>query len=275
MIATAPDAPRRRRPGAASGGPPDPDPRPRRAGGAAGDPGATTCARCTPCTSARRGCWPRCAAWCSAAAKEVAAVDGISFGVQPGEIVGFLGPNGAGKTTTLKMLSGLLHPTSGEVGVLGHVPWRREQDYLRQITLVMGNRNQLVWDIPAVDSFELNRAIYRIPAAEFRQHAGRADRPARPRRPAAEAGAQPLPRRADEVRGGGRAAAPPARAVPRRADDRAGRDDAAAHPPLHRRVQPAPRGDGAADQPLHGGRRGALQAGHRHPPRAGCCSTAT
>lgn len=100
--------------------------------------------------------------------KEVAAVDGISFDVQRGEIVGFLGPNGAGKTTTLKMLSGLLYPTSGEVTVLGHVPWRREKAYLRQITLVMGNRNQLVWDIPAIDSFELNRAIYRLPREEFR-----------------------------------------------------------------------------------------------------------
>jgi viologen exporter family transport system ATP-binding protein len=101
--------------------------------------------------------------------REVAAVDGISFGVQPGEIVGFLGPNGAGKTTTLKMLSGLLYPSTGEVQVLGHVPFRRERAYLRQITLVMGNRNQLVWDIPAADSFELNRAVYRIPRAEYRR----------------------------------------------------------------------------------------------------------
>ena len=101
--------------------------------------------------------------------REVKAVDDISFSVEGGEVVGFLGPNGAGKTTTLKMLSGLLHPTSGEVDVLGHVPWRREKDYLRQITLVMGNRNQLQWDIPAVDSYELNRAIYRIPHAEFRR----------------------------------------------------------------------------------------------------------
>ena len=96
-------------------------------------------------------------------------MDGISFDLAPGEIVGFLGPNGAGKTTTLKMLSGLLHPTAGEVPVLGHVPWRREKAFLRQITLVMGQRNQLVWDIPAADSFELNRAIYRIPAAEYRR----------------------------------------------------------------------------------------------------------
>ena len=101
--------------------------------------------------------------------KEVKAVDEISFTVEPGEVVGFLGPNGAGKTTTLKMLSGLLYPTGGELDVLGHVPWRREKAYLRQITLVMGNRNQLQWDIPALDSFELNRAIYRISHDEFRQ----------------------------------------------------------------------------------------------------------
>jgi len=101
--------------------------------------------------------------------EEVRAVDGISFDLAPGEVVGFLGPNGAGKTTTLKMLSGLLHPTSGELAVLGYLPWKREKAFLRQITLVMGQRNQLVWDIPAADSFELNRAIYRIPAAGYRR----------------------------------------------------------------------------------------------------------
>jgi ABC-2 type transport system ATP-binding protein len=100
--------------------------------------------------------------------RQVRAVDGITFAVAPGEIVGFLGPNGAGKTTTLKMLSGLLHPTSGVVDVLGYIPWQREKEFLRQITLVMGQRNQLVWDIPAVDSFELNRVIYRLPEAEYR-----------------------------------------------------------------------------------------------------------
>jgi len=100
--------------------------------------------------------------------REVHAVDVISFDLQPGEVVGFLGPNGAGKTTTLKMLSGLLHPSAGTASVLGHVPWKREKAFLRQITLVMGQRNQLNWDIPAADSFELNRAIYRIPAADFR-----------------------------------------------------------------------------------------------------------
>ena len=99
--------------------------------------------------------------------RAVEAVRQVSFIVEPGEIVGFLGPNGAGKTTTLKMLSGLLHPTAGEARVLGYVPHRRERAYLRQITLVMGQRNQLIWDIPVMDSFERNRAIYRIPEPTF------------------------------------------------------------------------------------------------------------
>jgi ABC-2 type transport system ATP-binding protein len=101
--------------------------------------------------------------------REVKAVDGVSFELRAGEVVGFLGPNGAGKTTTLKMLSGLLHPTSGSADVLGYVPWRRDRDYLSRMTLVMGNRNQLQWDIPALDSYELNRAIYRLPEADFRR----------------------------------------------------------------------------------------------------------
>jgi ABC-2 type transport system ATP-binding protein len=99
--------------------------------------------------------------------REVRAVDAISFEVAPGEVVGFLGPNGAGKTTTLKMLSGLLYPTGGTGLVLGYVPSKRQREFLSRITLVMGNRNQLQWDLPALDSFELNRAIYRIPRAEF------------------------------------------------------------------------------------------------------------
>ena len=99
--------------------------------------------------------------------REVAAVDGVSFDIAQGEIVGFLGPNGAGKTTTLKMLSGLLYPTSGTATVLGHVPSRREAAFLRRITMVMGNRNQLQWDLPALDSYELIRAIYRLPREDF------------------------------------------------------------------------------------------------------------
>jgi viologen exporter family transport system ATP-binding protein len=99
--------------------------------------------------------------------REVRAVDEISFTVDPGEVVGFLGPNGAGKTTTLKMLSGLLHPSGGVARVLGYEPSKRQRAFLSRITLVMGNRNQLQWDLPALDSYELNRAIYRIPRERF------------------------------------------------------------------------------------------------------------
>jgi len=99
--------------------------------------------------------------------KDVNAVAGITFRIEPGEVVGFLGPNGAGKTTTLKMLSGLLHPSSGEARVLEYVPWRRENAYLTSMTLLMGNRTQLVWDIPAADSFRVLQEIYRIPEEQF------------------------------------------------------------------------------------------------------------
>jgi ABC-2 type transport system ATP-binding protein len=99
----------------------------------------------------------------------VRAVDGIDFSVGEGERVGFLGPNGAGKTTTLKMLSGLLHPTEGEVTVAGHVPRRREPDFLSQITLVMGQKQQLLWDLPPAETFAMNRAIYDIPRAQFQE----------------------------------------------------------------------------------------------------------
>ena len=97
----------------------------------------------------------------------VRAVDGIDFSVSEGERVGFLGPNGAGKTTTLKMLSGLLHPTAGTVVVGGHVPRRREPAFLKKITLVMGQKQQLLWDLPPSETFALNRAVYDIPRAQF------------------------------------------------------------------------------------------------------------
>jgi ABC-2 type transport system ATP-binding protein len=99
--------------------------------------------------------------------KTVKAVDGIDFTIEAGERVGFLGPNGAGKTTTLKMLAGLLHPTSGGVRVDGHEPRRREDAFLRKITLVLGQKQQVLWDLPPSDTFELNRAIYGVDRASF------------------------------------------------------------------------------------------------------------
>src|SRR5215467_1701492 len=97
----------------------------------------------------------------------VHAVDGISFDIAPAERVGFLGPNGAGKTTTLKVLSGLLHPTTGEVSVEGHVPFRRQASFLGKITLVMGQKSQLIWDLPPAETYALNRAVFDVPKDRF------------------------------------------------------------------------------------------------------------
>jgi ABC-2 type transport system ATP-binding protein len=102
--------------------------------------------------------------------KTIQALKGISFTIQPGELVGFIGPNGAGKTTTLKTLSGLLYPTSGFVEVLEHDPWKRSPEFLKQIALVMGQKNQLWWDLPAIETFELNRAIYEIPKKTYNEN---------------------------------------------------------------------------------------------------------
>jgi len=101
--------------------------------------------------------------------RDVEAVRDLSFSIQPGEVVGFLGPNGAGKTTTLKMLSGLIHPSTGHLEVAGCVPQRRQERFLQQITLVMGNRQQLIWDLTPLDSLRVNAAVYGIDAIEARR----------------------------------------------------------------------------------------------------------
>lgn len=104
--------------------------------------------------------------------KDIKAVENVSFTIEPGEIVGFLGPNGAGKTTTLKMLSGLIYPSSGSASVLGFVPWQREDAFRRRFALVMGQKNQLWWDLPAADSFQLHREIYSLPTDQFERTLG-------------------------------------------------------------------------------------------------------
>ncbi len=104
--------------------------------------------------------------------REIKAVQNVSFKIEPGEVVGFLGANGAGKTTTLKMLTGLIHPSQGEVIVSGHVPFRRQTAFLRQISLIMGQKQQLLWDLPALDSLRINAAVYNISDKVFKQRLG-------------------------------------------------------------------------------------------------------
>src|ERR1700674_716253 len=104
--------------------------------------------------------------------KTVRAVDQVSFTIEPGEMVAFLGPNGAGKTTTLKLLSGLIYPTSGSARVLDFVPWERADAFRRRFALVMGQKNQLWWDLPAADSFQLHREIYSLPQKNFEHTLG-------------------------------------------------------------------------------------------------------
>jgi ABC-2 type transport system ATP-binding protein len=104
--------------------------------------------------------------------RSIPAVQNVSFEIYPGEVVGFLGPNGAGKTTTLKMLTGLIHPSSGKVQVAGYIPFRRQENFLQKITLVMGQKQQLIWDLPALDSLRINAAVYNISEKEFQRRVG-------------------------------------------------------------------------------------------------------
>lgn len=104
--------------------------------------------------------------------RSIKAVQNVSFEIAPGEVVGFLGPNGAGKTTTLKMLTGLIHPSDGTVKVAGHVPFLRREAFLQKITLVMGQKQQLLWDLPALDSLRINAAVYNISDKEFQKRVG-------------------------------------------------------------------------------------------------------
>ncbi len=117
----------------------------------------------------KEGLWASFAGLFHREFRDVEAVRGIDLEVEQGEFVAFLGPNGAGKTTTLKLLSGVINPTAGEASVLGYVPWERENAYRRRFALVMGQKNQLWWDLPAQESFRLHQQIYRIEPAEFQR----------------------------------------------------------------------------------------------------------
>ncbi|PIY69629.1 ABC transporter, partial [Candidatus Roizmanbacteria bacterium CG_4_10_14_0_8_um_filter_36_36] len=104
--------------------------------------------------------------------KQTVALDQVSFEIGENELVGFIGPNGAGKTTTVKILSGILYPTSGQVGVLGFTPFEKNAGFLKQIAFVMGSRNQLIWELPASDSFEFNKTVYELSDSDYKKTVG-------------------------------------------------------------------------------------------------------
>ena len=166
----------------------------------------------------------------------VEAVRGIDLTVEQGEFVAFLGPNGAGKTTTLKLLSGVITPTAGTARVLGFVPWRRENAYRRRFALVMGQKNQLWWDLPAAESFRLHQHIYRIELENFERTLRRTERNAGGGEFALPAGPRTVAGRTDEDGTDRRAFALARGAVPRRADHRPGRGGPAQHPGFFARV---------------------------------------
>ncbi len=178
--------------------------------------------------------------------QSVIAVDHVTFSVEAGEIVAFLGPNGAGKTTTLKLLSGLIFPTAGEARVLSYVPWKRDNAFRRRFSLVMGQKNQLWWDLPAQESFRLHREIYRIDADRLPAAARRADGPARSAAARRPAGARAVAGRAD-ADGADRRPAPRTRgALAGRADDRPRRRLAAPRAGLSRVLSGRAEDHGAA-----------------------------
>ncbi len=179
------------------------------------------------------------------------AVREISFEIEEGEMVGFLGPNGAGKTTTLKMLSGILHPTGGKASVLGFTPWERKKAFKMQFAIVMGQKNQFWWDLPANESLYLNKCIYEIEDRTYQATLARIDRAAGCERPAQRAGAPPVAGRAHE-NGIDRRPDPQAQIdLPGRADHRPGYPLTEEDPRVLEILQPGEKGHRHAHQPLH------------------------
>ena len=189
------------------------------------------------------------------------AVKEVSFAIEAGELVGFLGPNGAGKTTTLKMLAGLLHPTSGAATVLGYVPWKRDDGYRRQFALLLGQKNQLWWDLPARESLDLNAKI------GLRAHGGGVERVAAGEGQAQRRGARAVPGRTDENGIDRLAAARAAGPFSRRADHWPGRGFPKNCAGVFAALQRPPPDDHSPDEPLHGRHPGALPPGHHYRPR--------